>query len=127
MKIAHGYVEYLDDASQWHSTLRINSLVGQAPDVTSTLFGVDDHYVKKPHKPIAASRGMPSDSSEEAIEAWNREREWLHFETWITPDEVAKVFEIKELKKGWSVVFAFMGVLAELYGESNVRLVVWFL
>lgn len=127
MKVCHGYVEILDDAGYWHSVLRINALVGQVPEVTSLLFGVDDHYLKKPVRPIAASRGMPRDPAESTIDAWERDKEWAHFETWIRPDEIAGVFEVKKLKKGWPTVFAFMGVLSEMYGDAGVRLVVWFI
>jgi hypothetical protein len=127
MKIVRGYVEVLDEALQWHSTLRVNALVGQSPDVTSVLFGVDDHYVKKPFKPLACNRGIPHDVSDETRAAYEADGQAAHFETWIKPKEVARIFKIKKLKKGWPVVFAFMGVLTELYGEDSVRLVVWFL
>lgn len=127
MKIVRGYIEILDDASYWHSTLRVNALVGQIPDVTSLLFGVDDQYLKKPVKPIASNRGLPEDVSDEVKDAFEADKQWAHFATYIKPYEIAEVFKIEELKKGWPVVFAFMGVLAELYGESNVRLVVWFI
>jgi len=127
LKIVRGFVEVLDEALIWHPTLRIGALVGQAPDVTSILFGVDDHYLKKPAKPIANNRGLPDDLSEEVEEAHKADGKSAHFETYITPTEIAQVFEIKELKKGWPIVFAFMGVLDELYGEGKVRLVVWFI
>lgn len=127
MKIVRGYVEILDDALYWHSTLRINALVGQVPDITSILFGVDDHRVRKPVKPIASNRGFPEDASDETKAAYQADNETTHFATYIKLSEIAKVFEIKKLKKGWPVVFAFMGVLADLYGDNSVRLVCWFI
>jgi hypothetical protein len=126
VKITHGFVEILDDAGYWHSVLRVNALVGQVAEVTSLLFGVDDQYLKKPAEPIACARGFPEDASDEATEAHEKDKQWAHFESWIRPDEIARVFEVKQLKKGWPTVFAFMGVLSELYGDSSVRLIVWF-
>jgi hypothetical protein len=127
VKIVRGFVEVLDEALYWHSTLRVNALVGQAPDITSILFGVDDHWVKKPVKPIASNRGFPEDASMETKAAYQADQPDAHFATYIKPAEIAEVFEIKELKKGWPIVFAFMGVLAELYGDNSVRLVCWFI
>lgn len=111
----------------WHSVLRINSLIDQNPDITSPLWGVDDHRVRKPVKPIANNRGFPEDASDETKAAYQADSETAHFATYIKPTEVVKVFGIIKIKKGWSVVFAFMGVLAELYGNDSVRLVCWFI
>jgi hypothetical protein len=127
VKLVHGWVEIRDDAGSWHSVLRINPLVSQTPEITSTLFGVDDHYVKKPIRPIANNRGFPNDVSDETRETHEAEKQWSHSETYIKPDEIAQVFEVKQLRKGWPLIFAFMGVLSEVYGDANVRLVVWFI
>lgn len=125
-KITRGYVEIFD-AGDWRSVLRIDDIVGQVPEITSILFGIDDHRLKKPIAPKACNRGLPDNASDETRMAFERDRSLAHFDTYITPVEIAEVFEVKEVKKGWPLVFGFMGLLTEMYGEGSVRLIVWFI
>jgi hypothetical protein len=104
--------------------MRITALVPQAPDVTAVLFDVDN---LEGVKPIASNRGIPHDISDETTMDYEKSKEWAHFDTWIRPSEVAKVFQVKKITKGWSVVFSLMGVLGEIYSDHNCRLVVWFI
>lgn len=103
--------------------MRITPLIPQSPDVTGVLFDVDN---LKALKPIASGRGVPPDISDEVAMDYDKSAEWAHSATWIKPSEIAEVFQVKEIVKGWSVVFSLMGVLAEIYGDHNVRLIVWF-
>ncbi len=124
MKICKGWIEIREADNYWHSVMRITALIPQAPDVTAVLFDVDN---LKAVKPIASNRGMPHDISDEVAFDYDKDKEWAHFDTWIRPSEIAQVFKVKEIVKGWSVVFSLMGVLGEIYQDHNVRLICWFI
>jgi hypothetical protein len=124
VKICKGWIEIREADNYWHSVMRITALIPQAPDVTAVLFDVDN---LKAVKPIASNRGMPHDISDEVAFDYDKDKEWAHFDTWVRPSEVAKVFTVKKIIKGWSVVFSLMGVLAEIYDDVNVRLICWFI
>lgn len=120
VKITHGIVEVLDKDMEWKGIIVIDDIVSPTPIVTGLLFDVDNLDAKEP---LAARRGLPVDRSNLT--------NYLYYntsfsETWITPSEVKKAFQVKKVKEGWSLVFYLMDVLEKQWGDGKVRLVVWF-
>lgn len=106
----------------WTGVVKIDGLTIVAPEVTSLLFDIDN---LKAVKPIAARKGLPKTLSFEAEHAIEEDKDSFG-ETWLTPNELNKAFEVKEVKEGWSLIFYMMDTLVAIYGEDRVRLVVWF-
>ena len=129
-----GWVEVNDPRrGGWNGVIHIDSLVDRAYPVFAALFGVRGGGIVEP---IAQGRGIPQDKSNEVYFA----HPWVMgvAPSWISWSEITivnwqHVAEEAELSSeqplvtpGWALLFRLMEVLAQHYGDENVRLVVWF-
>lgn len=129
-----GWVEAYDPRrGGWNGAIRVNRLVDRAYHVFAALFGVRSFGI---FNPVAQERGTPEDRSNEVF----AEKPWVMgvAPSWISWSEIKsvdwqQVAEAAELPPepalvtvGWALLFRLMDVLAQHYGDENVRLVVWF-
>ena len=140
----HGWVEtlYEEDSGHryWGGVISIYMLVERHYDIFHLLFG---RGTISEVPPLAAERGFPDDVSEElwhdadysavvspswimwsdldAIKWEERDGVMTH----IT-DTGAEFEDRITLSGGWTTLFDMMRLLADRYGQSKVRLVVWF-
>jgi hypothetical protein len=140
-----GWVEVIHERSdgyrQWLGVIKIDWVVDRSYGMFGNLFG---HRNEGEFAPIAASRGLPADASDEvqyALVYYN-----VVDPTWILWSEITaidweeegqsdtiggvefghRVRREETLTSGWSTLWDLMEVLADRYGDSNVRLTVWF-
>jgi hypothetical protein len=140
----HGWVERLNEEDNghryWGGIISIYMLVERHYDMFHLLFGrgtISDIL------PLAAERGFPEDISDEI---W-RDSDYASVVTpsWIMWSELAAItWEERNgvmvhitdsgaksedwitLSAGWATLFDMMRLLADRFGQSKVRLVVWF-
>lgn len=130
-----GWVEVNDPRrGGWNGMIRINYLVDRAYGVFAALFGRTSSGI---FDPIAQGRGIPEDKSNEVYydhpEAIGVAPSWIGWNE-IKAVDWKRVAEDAEwssedgplVTEGWALLFRLMEVLAQQYGDENVRLVVWF-
>lgn len=140
-----GWVEVVHESNdgyrRWVGVIKVDWLVEHAYGMFGNLFGRRN---VGEFSPIAAGRGMPPDASDEVQYAaldravatpswilWSEIKviDWEEEEQEDTlggPSFGRKVRRKDTLTPGWSTLWQVMEVLANQYGDTNVRLVVWF-
>jgi hypothetical protein len=140
----HGWVERLYEEDNgyryWGVIISIYMLVERYYDMFHLLLGRGTISVVPP---LAAERGFPDDLSEEA---WHdADDDVVVTPSWIAWSELdaikweerngvmvhmtgsgAEVEDQITLSAGWATLFDMMRLLADRFGQSKVRLVVWF-
>ena len=111
--------EIIDDEG-WIPAIDLGLLyLGRDYRVFGNLFGIRN---RTDIQPLAAERGLPDDVSEQVRkEAANQE---LYGHTWISWTQVKEC--VWEGDMYWKAVVSVSEILATIYGDENVRLVVWF-
>jgi hypothetical protein len=139
-----GWVEKLHEEDngyhEWSGVIRIRFLVERHYEMFHLLFG-RGKISEVP--PLAAGRGLPDDLSEEA---WQDTDDGVVVSpSWIMWSELDAIkweerngamvhitdsgTELEDwitLNAGWAALFDMMRLLADRFGQSNIRLVVWF-
>ncbi|MFF5900194.1 hypothetical protein ACFY8O_30315 [Streptomyces argenteolus] len=128
-----------DEDAVWHTAIDLFLLNnGNAYDALACLFGIRNHFG---FRPLAESRGFPSDASERLqteYAAYGGSPD-TYGTTWITWDELASTDWQETDSSGtrgresvagnethWGPVWSVMRTLSELHGPGHVRLVTWF-
>lgn len=129
-----GWVEVWSEHMQkWEAAIRVEPLVERWPEIRARLFGV--YGIEGAPTPFAAGRGIPPDTSSEAIEDSLIEYPHSgHFgHTWILWSELEQTpwgqgisASGTPLPEDWQTLFDLMARLSQRYGAEHVRLVVWF-
>jgi hypothetical protein len=118
-----GWVECrrkLIDDETWEAVLNLDFVyLGRDYQAFGRLFGVRNTTKVQP---IAAKRGLPADSSSQVKKEAAASGFYAH--SWISWQEL-KTSEW-EADQYWQPLMKVLEILASLYGEENVRLVVWF-
>jgi len=113
----------------------------------ANLFGILNSW--QLYQPIIGIRGMPPDASRELIEKFREVKDnGLMTDkiqlTWITWREIEAVdwdesngkvdietgsprYRREARSEEWNLLFDLMRILADNYGDDNVRLIVWFI
>ncbi|BCL80107.1 hypothetical protein ccbrp13_25720 [Ktedonobacteria bacterium brp13] len=117
-----GWIEYrnidLDDET-WYPAMKIGVVyLGRDYETFGYLFGIRILDVQ----PIAARRGLPANVSPQVREdaAYGN----LYAHTWITWHEMKQGSWKRDVY--WDPTIRVLEVLGGLYGDENIRLVVWF-
>ncbi|MFC8824182.1 hypothetical protein ACFT9I_02350 [Streptomyces sp. NPDC057137] len=111
---------------------------GNAYDGLAALFGIRNSFG---FRPLAEGRGFPDDASDGLrgdFAAYGDPGD-VHGTTWLTWAELAAAdwaetdasatrsrASAAGADSGWGRVWSVMGILSEVHGAENVRLVVWF-
>lgn len=138
----HGWVEARPFATSkisddWYSYINAENVLGRNYDMFAKLFGVRLEVVEQRSGQkvisIASQRGLPEygkyqkDSPHVTIDDY---REWegdAHSVSWISYKELQKALLENDFHDDrMKALFEMMTSLSKLYGEENVRLVVWF-
>ena len=118
-----GWVECrrkLIDDETWEAVINLDFVyLGRDYQAFRRLFGVRNTAKVQP---IAAKRGLPADSSSHVKKVAAAPGFYAH--SWITWQEI-KTSEW-EADQYWQPLVKVLEILASLYGEENVRLIVWF-
>ncbi len=110
----------LIDDETWDSVINLDFVyLGRDYNAFGYLFGIRSTAKVQP---IAAKRGLPLDSSPQVKKAAASIGFYAH--SWITWQEL-KASEW-EADVYWQPTVKVLEILAGLYGDENVRLVVWF-
>ncbi|HEY7092480.1 MAG TPA: hypothetical protein VH393_04840 [Ktedonobacterales bacterium] len=140
----YGWVEIQhereDGYRYWRGAIYIRFLVERHYEMFHLLFG---RGIISDIPPLAADRGLPDDLSEEAWRDTDYAAvvspSWIMWSeldaiTWeerngvmvhIT-DTGAELEDRITLSAGWATLFDMMRLLADRFGQSKIRLVVWF-
>jgi hypothetical protein len=108
----------------WSAVIRIDDIVDRNYDLYGYFFSVYKH----PDNAIASRRGLPAQLSEQVEAETEDPTSLLTAVTWILWSEILVSdwqANIK-LSPGWSLLFTLMEQLATDYGNTRVRLVIWF-
>jgi hypothetical protein len=141
----YGWVEVMNERSdgnrQWFGVVRIRWLVDRNYGMFGNLFGKVNYGE---FLPIAEGRGLPADASDEVsydAASYNPvDPSWLLWSeimaiNWeeegqsdtLGGDRFGRQVRREDtITDGWSTLWDVMEVLADRYGDANVRLVVWF-
>lgn len=118
-----GWVECrrkLIDDETWEAVINLDFVyLGRDYQAFGRLFGVRNTAKVQP---IAAKRGLPTDSSAHVKKEAAAPGFYAH--SWITWQELQT--SEWEADQYWQPLMKVLEILASLYGEENVRLVVWF-
>lgn len=108
----------------WSAVVRIDDIVDRNYDLYGYFFSVYNH----PEKAIASRRGLPAQPSVQVEAETEDPTSILNAVTWIVWSEIlASDWQAHiKLSPGWSLLFTLMGGLATDYGDTRVRLVIWF-
>ena len=123
----HGWIECrntnidTDDEQIWFPTVDFGRVyLGRDYDVFALLFGVRNC---RKVQPLAAERGLPKYISSE-IKARATESSSFFSHTWITWHELKQSSWRADIY--WEPAMKIMEILADIYGDKNVCLIVWF-
>jgi len=124
----HGVMEvdYFGDQTYWSGVVNLGVL-DRYYGMFANLAGVRDYGEADP---IAPDRGMPDNPSHMTKVAYEEWAEDAHSLTYLTVDEFFKAdllgIEDNKWMKGWKAVYEMAKALSEIYGNENVRLIIWF-
>lgn len=126
-----GWIEYRDiniDEETWYPAMKLGVVYhGRDYEVFRYLFGIRKwsdplNPLTIYKQPVAAGRGLPVDVSPQTkIDATHSS---LYAHTWITWNEIKDCGWKGDMY--WDATIKVLEVLGGLYGDKNVRLVVWF-
>ena len=148
----NGWIEIQDEKSQtasiWKPAIDIDDYpitLSQWYDLYAFLFGVRNREGDRYYKPLFANRGypegmdkemqfVPSDELEQCgvtyvtyIELRNAWNTWNKIGKYTIADTNVKTIEaFKTINVGIMYLLKLMEAMAIIYGEENVRMVVWF-
>lgn len=125
-----------DGIAMWQGVIRVHPVLNGLQDKEMWNFLFDYHsgeYERKTGvKPLTSNRKKPDDLSEEAI----NEEHYLSFRLWILWSEIknagwaidgeSEYDSVQDLELTWIHLFKMMAMLAETYGDDNVRFVAGF-
>lgn len=118
-----GWIEcrrMLIDDETWEPVMKLGFVyVGRDYQAFRHLFGVRNTANVQP---IAAKRGLPDDASPQVKE--DARFSGLSAHSWISWQELKQ--SDWEGDASWQATVKVLAILAGLYGDENVRLVVWF-
>lgn len=119
----NGWIEYkdVDNLDEWYPAISLDVVypVGRDYSAFGYLFGVRKVFTQL----VAAKRGIPEDASTQIRSAATHST-GFYAHSWITWQELKS--SGWQYSIYWEPTMKVFEILAHLYGDENVRLVVWF-
>jgi hypothetical protein len=127
----YGWIEVNNNNYWWAGVINIDFITPRTYSVFYKLFGFT--YAEQDLEPIAPARGLPEKYSDAVKNSFFDENNELDYRgvSWVLWSEIKDRVDwiIKEpfvSHYNWNTLFNLMLVLAETYGDENVRLVAGF-